>query len=65
MIKKSYIEEICWIIIAIAIGISSIIVCSNISNKYKEKGCVEFYIKNKYILENCKEYKEKMEKIEK
>lgn len=65
MIKKSYIEEICWIIIAISIGISSIIISINISNDIEEKKCVEFYTKNKYILENCKEYKEKLEKIKK
>lgn len=65
MIIKTYIEQICWIIIAISIGISSIIISINISNNIEEKKCVEFYEKNRYILENCNKYKEKMEKIEK
>lgn len=65
MIIKTYIEEICWIIIVILIGISWIIWTKNIYGDYEEKKCIEFYLKNNYVLDSCNKYKEKMEKIEK
>jgi len=39
--------------------------CNAFNEPYQEKDCVDFYIKNGYILESCSKYKEQLETIKK
>lgn len=65
MIIKTYFEEIFFLLIVLAFCICSIILCINFSKDSEEKKCVEFYLKNNYILNSCNEYKNELEAIKK
>lgn len=63
MIIKTYFEEIICLLLVFFVGICSIILCTNLSDDYDEKKCVEFYLENNYVLSSCEEYKKDLEAL--
>lgn len=63
MFKNFDSYDLFWILVGVGFMISFIICAFNISHDVSERGCVKFYIENRYITEDCERFANKLKEM--